>query len=559
MTSQDASLIEKLKQQRDRFIAFAFAGADLLLEMNDQDVVTYSAGAGEALYGISDSELMGTSLAEFIFPRDRKKFVDAILRLKNTGRLDHTPLTMVGSNGAISRMRMGGIKLPQFPNGYHLVMSRISPVAEDANQIAVADPKVRFVEMVRLRLNEANRLGEDYTLTLFDLSASKFGACDPSTLQSFFTTLHHTLEECSVRQNSSGPLHERAFGLVHNASITAGAVHQKLSQVISQFSGKIKGASLKMHTASLDMDDKSLTEEDIGKALTFIITGFVRDAAGFNIKSLTEGAKVAVEDTLARIRNFRKMIKGEKLVFLYQPMVNINTGAVLAYEAFGRIAHDKGFFNPAQIIPFATDVGVIGEFDLIAVQKALNTMKAAEDISSLASIAINVSGTSLGNPAFYHALLKILEKNKAFLSRTVLEITDAARIYNLDEARRLLARIKRLGVRLSLDDFGSGGASFDILKILPVDYVKIDSSYVLEAHEKRGRSVLKALTSLTHDLGMTAIAECVEDSQMMAVLQDVGIEYAQGYFFAPPTRDGAKRIKYYKDHLKVVEQTSAAQ
>jgi EAL domain-containing protein (putative c-di-GMP-specific phosphodiesterase class I)/PAS domain-containing protein len=561
MANAENSLVEKLKQQRDRFIAFAFAGADLLVEMDDSDVVTYSAGAGEALYGIADSELLGKPLVDFVIARDRKKFTDSIQRLRNSGRLDHTPLTMVGSSGAMSRMRMAGIKLPQFPKGYHLVLSRISPLAEaEAEKTTTStDPRVRFVEMVQQRLNEANRMGEEYTLTLFDLSASSFGHCDPATLQSFLSTILHALEECSVRQNSAGPLHDRAFGLVHDNSVSAGAVQKKLAEVVAQFSGKVKGASLKMQTATLEMDDKALTAEDIGKALNFIISGFLRDGGKFAIRSLAEGAKVAVEDTLVRVRNFRKMIKGERLVFLYQPMVNIHTGGVLAYEAFGRISHDKGYFNPAQIIPFATDMGVIGEFDLIAVQKALVTMKAAADISSLASIAVNVSGTSLGNPAFYHALLKILEQHKPMLARLVLEITDAARIYNLDEARRLLARIKRLGVRLSLDDFGSGGSAFDILKILPVDFVKIDSSYVFDAREKRGRSVLRALTTLTHDLGMTSIAECVEDSHMMAVLKDVGIDYAQGYFFAPPALDTARRIKYYKDHLKVADETSAAE
>jgi len=558
-TGGENIVIDKLKQQRDRFIAFAFAAADLLLEMDDADVVTYSAGAGEALYGISDSELLGRPLSDFIFPRDRKKFDESLQRLRNSGRLEATPLTMVGSTGAVSRMRMAGIKLPQFPHGYHLVMSRISPMAADGDETMVGgtDPRVRFVEMVRQRLNEANRMGEEYTLTLFDLSKSKFGASDPAALQSFFSTVHHTLEQCSVRQSSAGSLHDRAFGLIHDQSMSAASVEQKVSEVVRQFSGKIKGGALKMHSASLELQDKSLSDDDIGKALNYIIGGFIRDSADFAIRSLAEGAKVAVEDTLVRVRNFRKMIKGDRLTFLFQPMVNIGTGSVLAYEAFGRIAHGKGFFNPSQIIPFATDVGVIGEFDLMAVNKAVKAIQLADDISTLATVAVNVSGTSLGNPAFYHALLKILESNKTSLPRLVLEITDAARIFNLDEARRLLARIKRLGVRLSLDDFGSGGSAFDILKILPVDYVKIDSSYIFDAREKRGRSVLRALTSLTHDLGMTAIGECVEDSQMLAILKDVGIEYAQGHFFAPPALDGARRIKYFKDHLKLAESSAA--
>lgn len=555
----DASLVEKLKQQRDRFIAFAFAGADLLLEMDDEDVVTYSAGAGEALYGISDEELLGHPLADFIFSRDKDKFADAIQRLKNSGRLDHTPLSMVGAAGAVSRMRMAGIKLPQFPKGYHLVLSRVSPVATSENDQSgqTADPRVKFVDMVRQRLNEANRLGEDYTLTLFDLSASRLGTAEPALLQSFFSTLHHTLEGCSVRQNSAGALSDRAFGLVHDNSVSASEVQDKVNDVFRQFGGKVKGSSLKMQSATLDMDDSSMSEEDLGKALTFIINGFVKDSARFAIKSLAEGAKVAMEDTLIRVRNFRKMIRGDKLAFFFQPMVNVSTGTVLAYEAFGRIAHDKGFFAPSQIIPFATDVGVIGEFDLMAVKKALLAMKAGADISSLASIAVNVSGTSLGNPAFYHALIKILEENKPVLARLVLEITDAARIYNLDEARRLLARIKRMGVRLSLDDFGSGGAAFDILKILPADYVKIDYAYLLDAREKRGRSVLRAMVGLTNELGMTPIAECIEDSHMLAILKDVGIAYGQGHLFAPPALGEARKIKYYKDHLAATEPSAA--
>jgi EAL domain-containing protein (putative c-di-GMP-specific phosphodiesterase class I)/PAS domain-containing protein len=549
MTDAKDTLIEKLKQQRDRFIAFAFAGADLLLEMDEDDKVAYSIGAGEALYGITDEELLGRPLTDFVFQRDRKTFGDAVLRLKNSGRLDHTPITVVGPNGAISRMRMAGIKLPQFPKGYHLVMSRVAPLATAAEQTdQTADPRVRFVEMVRSRLNEGNRLGEDYALTLFDLSASDFAQCEPAIVQSFLSTVMHTLEQCSIRGNSAGLLHDQAFGLVHDDRVTAQAVQQRLSEVVRQFGGKIKGTALKMQTATLDMDDKSLSEEDIGKALTFIVSGFLREGARFTIRSLAEGAKVALEDTLVRVRNFRRMIKGDRLVFLFQPMINIHTGGVLAYEAFGRISHDKGLFSPDHIIPFATEAGVIGEFDLMAVKKALETMRAAE-ISAVVSVAVNVSGTSLGNPAFYHALVKILEEHKPQLARLVVEITDVDRIYNLDEARRLLARIKRMGVRISLDDFGRGGATFDILKLLPADFVKIDSAYIRNANEKRGRSVLKALTSLAHDIGMTAIGECIEDGQMLDILRDVGIDYGQGYLFAAPARDGAAKVRHYKDHL----------
>lgn len=549
----DDSIVERLRQQRDRFIAFAFAGADLLVELGDDDVVAYCAGAGESLYGLSDGDLTGRRLGEFIYPRDRQRFRDAMQRLRNTGRLDHTPVTLVGRSGTVTRMRMAGIRLPQFPDCFHLVLSRIPPIAVvEEKGASAADPKPRFIEMVRTRLNEANRTGQEYRLTLFDLSGTAFDKVEPGAAQSYLTTLQHTLDECSVRGASAGPLSDHAFGVVHEPGLSAEAVHGKVARLTEKFQGKVGAAPVRMHSASLDMEDSALSDEDIDKALTYIVTNFVRDSARFAIDSLAAGARVAVEDTLTRVRNFRKMVKGgDRLVFLFQPIVNLRTGAVLKYEAFGRITHNGGFFLPHQIIPFATDVGLIGEFDLATCAKALAMMKEASQVSPLAHVSVNVSGHSLGNPAFYQALFKLLEAHRGLMPRLVLEITDAARIYNLDEARRLLARIRKLGARISLDDYGTGGSAFDILRMLPVDYAKIDPAYVMDARDPRGKSVLKAMTGLCRDLGVVTIGECVEDSGMVRMLRDVGVDYAQGHFFATPSADAARKIRYFTEKVQL--------
>lgn len=555
MGGEDSSVVEKLKAQRDRFIAFAFAGADLLLEVDNDDVVTYSAGAGEALYGLSDADLTRKRLAEFIHAKDRKRFDEALLKLKNTGRLDQTVVTMAAAGGAVSKLRMSGIRLPQFPNSYHLVLSRIAPVAAaDPDRVTgEVDHKARFIDMVQQRLNESNRLGKDYTLTLVDFSANDFSRLEPSTSQSFLSTVMDTLEEYSVRATSAGPLDAHTFGLVHDETVSASAVSDRMAALAERFTGKVgAGSGMKMRSATLAMDDSALSDEDITRAMTYIVNGFVRDSARFAVKSLAEGAKAAVQDTLLRVKNFRTMVRGgDKVAFLYQPVVNLRTGAVLKYEAFSRITHNGGFFPPSQIIPFATEVGLIGEFDVITVTKVLGLLRNPGEVSPLASVAVNVSGHSLGNPAFYQSLFKVLEENRQVLGRLVIEVTDAAQIYNLDEARRLLARIRRLGARISLDDFGSGGAAFDLLRFLPVDFVKIDPAIIQEAHDPRGRSVLKALTALCHDLDIVTVGECVEDSATLQVLREVNIDYAQGYFFSQPLPDGAKRIKYYAEHVKV--------
>lgn len=549
----DSLLVDKLKAQRDRFIAFAFAGADVLLEMDADGTIGFCTGAGEALYGLSDNDMIGRPLAEFVYPRDRKRFDDCLLRLKNTSRLDHTPFTLMGAAGTVTRMRLAGIRLPHLPNTFHLVLSRVPPMASiEVERISgEVDHKGLFIEMVRSRLNEANRVGTDYTLTLFDLSGSNLAALDSKAAQSFLSTIHSAMEECSVHGTSAGALGGAAFGLVHDDKMPLEEIRKRVSQVAGRFTDKTKGASIKMRSATLEMEDSTLSDEDITKALGYIINSFVKNSGQFSMKSLAEGAHLAVADTLTRVRNFRKMIKGEdKLIFLFQPIVNVRTGAVLKYEAFSRINNNGTLFAPPQIIPFATDVGLIGEFDLFTVTKALKLLKETGTVSTLAHISINISGHSLGNPGFYHALLKMLEENRSVLGRLVLEITDAAQIYNLNEARRLLTRIRKLGTRISLDDFGSGGAAFELLRNLPVDFAKFDRELVLDAADPKGKSVLKAMTSLCHDLGIVTVGECVEDAATLANLCDVGIDYAQGYYFGQPAADAAKRIKYFTEHIK---------
>ncbi|CAA7624161.1 EAL domain-containing protein [Magnetospirillum sp. UT-4] len=518
------------------------------------ETIGYCAGAGEALHGVTDADMMGKPLAEFVYPRDRKRYDEALLRLRNTGRLDHTPLTLVGAAGTVSRMRLAGIRLPQYPNTYHLVLSRVPPIAvADADRVSgdESDPKAKFVEMVQSRLNEANRLGQDYLLTLFDLSGCRLEGIEPVLGQSFLATFYHAIEECSVRGASAAALSERTFGMVHDSSMSAEMMRKHLAGVIDRFGGTADASLLKIRSSTLDMEDSELSEEDIGKALSYIVNSFCRDSSGFVMKSLADGARLAIADTLVRVRNFRKMIKGDdKLVFWFQPIVNVRTGAVLKYEAFSRIIHNGAFFVPSQVIPFATDVGVIGEFDLAAVTKAIAMMKEPGTVSTLANIAVNISGHSLGNPGFYQALLKLLEANKQVLRRLILEITDATQIYNMDEAKRLLTRIRRLGPKISLDDFGSGGSAFDLLRNLPVDFAKFDHAYVIDAKDPKGRSVLKAMTGLCHDLNIVTVGECVEDAGTLKLLAEVGIDYAQGYYFGKPHPDAAKRVRYFTDQVR---------
>ena len=107
-----------------------------------------------------------------------------------------------------------------------------------------------------------------------------------------------------------------------------------------------------------------------------------------------------------------------------------------------------------------------------------------------------------------------------------------------------------MGTRISLDDFGSGGSAFELLRLLPVDFAKFDPDYIRDARDPKGRSVLKAMTGLCRDLNIISVGECVEDEATLRHLADIGIDYAQGYYFGQPAADAAKRIKYFTEQVK---------
>jgi EAL domain-containing protein (putative c-di-GMP-specific phosphodiesterase class I) len=153
-------------------------------------------------------------------------------------------------------------------------------------------------------------------------------------------------------------------------------------------------------------------------------------------------------------------------------------------------------------------------------------------------IAINLSGRSLGNVAFVAALHDLLKSYPAQRSRLAFEITESARIGDLELTNRFIQSLRAEGHKVCLDDFGAGAAAFQYLRALEVDIVKIDGQYLRGAVEGgKSRAFLKAMAGLCRDLKIETIAEMVEDRRYLPVIEDCGIRYAQGYLFGKPEAD----------------------
>ena len=191
---------------------------------------------------------------------------------------------------------------------------------------------------------------------------------------------------------------------------------------------------------------------------------------------------------------------------------------------------------PMAFIPAAERYHLMGSIDRWVVSRAVHCLSRFRPAGKrLPRFGLNISGMSLGDPAFEEFVLQAIEKAAIPPSSLCFEITETAAIANLSRAARFMRRFRDLGCRFALDDFGSGLSSFAYLKSLPVDYLKIDGSFVRGiAKDRIDYAVIDAIHRLGKAAGARTIAECVESPEILRRVRELGIDCGQGYFLHRP-------------------------
>ena len=217
----------------------------------------------------------------------------------------------------------------------------------------------------------------------------------------------------------------------------------------------------------------------------------------------------------------------------YQPIFDLNAGCVTRYETLVRMRDVSGaLVFPDKFIPIAEESGQIRDIDRWVIRKAIECV---QDNPTL-SLAVNLSGRVLDDPSLLAWFHVQLQESAIDPSRLIVEITETAAVANVQDAITFMREIKALGCRFALDDFGSGFSSFAYLKQLPVDIVKIDGAFIQNlATSDQDQLFVKALTDVAKGLGKITVAEFVEDAETLSLLQDFGVDFAQGYYIGRPS------------------------
>lgn len=237
-------------------------------------------------------------------------------------------------------------------------------------------------------------------------------------------------------------------------------------------------------------------------------------------------------NTLAMVR--AALDDRSRLTMHYQPIINLNTGQISHFEALLRLLDENGKpCNTGELVKTCEVFGLIGRLDHAVVETCLND---AARLPADTGIAINLSGKSIGDPELLQFIVDKIETTGIDPSRLVFELTETAAFYNLGEVRHFVQRIKSLGCRFALDDFGVGFSSFYYIKELNFDYLKLDGSFIAKLPEHLQDQVfVRAMVEISKVFGLTVIAEWVENQATADMLREFGVAMGQGYYFGKPT------------------------
>ncbi len=237
----------------------------------------------------------------------------------------------------------------------------------------------------------------------------------------------------------------------------------------------------------------------------------------------------------ARINNALEESRFELFRQVIRPLQT--TGEGLHYELLLRMRDENGgLISPGIFISAAERYGIIPNIDRWVIQNSFNWLvSAADERERLAVCSINLSGQSLGDEKFLPFVIEQFRNTGLDPAKICFEITETAAIASYSQANRFIQALKELGCLFALDDFGTGLSSFGYLKHFPVDFLKIDGSFVKEIlHDPIDREMVRSINEIGHLTGKKTIAEFAENAEIIAMLKSMGIDYAQGFGVSEP-------------------------
>ncbi|UEM03462.1 EAL domain-containing protein [Skermanella rosea] len=519
-----------MTSQLQRFISFAFAAADLLIEVGPRGEIRFALGAALTLTDRRDDELIGRNWLDLFDPADRRSVRDLAAALGPQGRSGPLEVRMAAAGpspgtgqGPARRASLSACRLAGPQESLSCVLTALPAAGDPGADLADIDD---FVEAAR------RAGGEGANMTLVEAPGLVgLAQSDPAMCSTLVQRISALLQDSAVDGNAAARLGEARFGVTHRGGETI--LRKGLADITAE--GARNGIDLGFSTHDMALGG-GLGRDELLQAVRFAVNRFSSLGSSAALPgSVTQAFEQMVDTAIQRMNDFATVVREEKFDLSFQPIVAFATGALHHFEVLARFTDGT---SPFENVQFAEEIGVIEKFDFAVCTRSVSAMRARDREPGAAPLrlAVNLSGQSLENAVFIRLLLALLDENRDLAGRLSLEITESARLRDLARAERVIQEVRRRGFAVYLDDFGAGAASFQYLQALTINGVKIDGSYIKRiGGSRRDDTLLRGLVRLCADLEIETVGEMVETAGQSEFLRAIGVILGQGWLFGKAT------------------------
>jgi EAL domain-containing protein (putative c-di-GMP-specific phosphodiesterase class I)/PAS domain-containing protein len=500
----------------ERFVAFAFAGAEMMVEAGPDGIITYATGAFRSRFGRPAESFLGGGVGDLVAPSDHESLELALALLNLRGRL--MPMMVRMSDAGRTPLALAGIVVPSSGRPPRLCMTFARP-PEPATTLLRPASAQSFARTTEEQL----RAGACRDLVLLEISGRAGAATDIAALNEALAAIGpdaHTSELSPGRYGMLGGSTEGDGRLARPGAIEASLREQ--------------GLDVSVAATRFSLSAPGLTPAQAARALRQALNTFARHGIG-GLNEAGLGTELAgyMQRAGKKADTLRRVIREERFALNFQPIVALATRVPHHYEALirPRPIPNLPLDSPQDFVMLVEALGLADELDLrvakIACERAASTGL---------SIAFNISGQSTQNPAFRQRLVDLIgTPTGGRPGQIVVEMTETAEIDDLSEALLTANALRERGVPFCLDDFGAGTADMRTLRVLTPDIVKLDGSYVAGITAPgRNRAFVAGMVEIARAVGAQVVGERVETEAEAAVLASLGVAYGQGWLFGRP-------------------------
>ena len=573
---------QALRNSEQRFRAMVHNASDIFTLVGSNGRISYQSPAVGRALGHDPEHLLGTQFLDVVHPEDRERAVQALLAAMHAGaRTSFVELRLLRADGHQLPFEVAVSRALDIDGGGSLVLnyrdiSERKHYEEQLTRQAFEDPLTGLANRALFgnRLEHSLTQRHDSQVALLFLDLDRFKVVNDS--------LGHEAGDELLRQVAS-----RLTSCVRQGDTVArvGSSVQPAKDTLARLGGDeftillcdVDGPTVAVDVATRIVaalnqpfrvgDHQVFVSSSVGIALGncghVTPDELMRDAdtamyhAKWNGKGryeiFTPQMHERALEQLQLETDLREALDRKQLALVYQPIVKLETQQVVAVEALLRWHHpERGVISPADFIPLAEETGLIIPIGRWVLTEACQQLRRWRSQAGLEGVPVNVnlSVRQLDDPTLVPSVAAALKDAGLDPGLLCLEVTESLLMQNVQRAVSVLEELKALGVRIAIDDFGSGNSSLGYLKDLPVDVIKIDRTFTAELGEDtRNTAILHAVITLADTLGITVTAEGVETAEQLRDLRMLRCADGQGYFFSPPATPDALAIYLFGDNV----------